>query len=112
MQSTVTLSLGDACRPGQFAGMPDIPQIEGACYAGRTDTRAWAQDVQVIIEGPGYMPLHQIQANMELQKTNPQGGNVLCAGPIVTDVAPGHDHITAAIGGAMAAAYGASFYAM
>ena len=105
----VTLSLGDACRPGCLEDAGDIAQMEELVTLGELTQRAWAQDVQVIIEGPGHMPLHQIQANMELQKTICKGAPFYVLGPIVTDVAPGYDHITAAIGGAMAAAYGASF---
>ena len=108
-QHDVTLSLGDACRPGCLKDAGDIAQIEELVTLGELTQRAWEQDVQVIVEGPGHMPLNQIQANMELQKTICKGAPFYVLGPIVTDVAPGYDHITAAIGGALAATYGASF---
>ncbi|HMM21835.1 MAG TPA: phosphomethylpyrimidine synthase ThiC [Selenomonadales bacterium] len=105
----VTLSLGDACRPGSIEDAGDISQIEELVVLGELMQRAWAQDVQVIIEGPGHMPLNQIQANMEIQNTICKGAPFYVLGPLVTDVAPGYDHITAAIGGAVAATYGAAF---
>ncbi len=105
----VTLSLGDACRPGCLADAGDISQIEELVTLGELTRRAWAKDVQVIIEGPGHMPLNQIEANMKIQQTICQGAPFYVLGPLVTDVAPGYDHITAAIGGAIAAASGASF---
>lgn len=105
----VTLSLGDACRPGCIADAGDISQIEELVTLGELTRRAWAKDVQVIIEGPGHMPLNQIEANMKIQQTLCQGAPFYVLGPLVTDVAPGYDHITAAIGGAIAAASGAAF---
>lgn len=105
----VTLSLGDACRPGSIADATDAAQIEELITLGELTRRAWAQDVQVMIEGPGHMPIHQIAANMEIQKTLCHGAPFYVLGPLVTDVAPGYDHITSAIGGALAAASGASF---
>lgn len=105
----VTLSLGDACRPGSIEDAGDISQIEELVTLGELTQRAWEKKVQVIIEGPGHMPLNQIQANMEIQKTICKGAPFYVLGPLVTDVAPGYDHITAAIGGAAAATYGASF---
>lgn len=105
----VTLSLGDACRPGCIEDGSDISQIEELVTLGELTKRAWEKNVQVIIEGPGHMPLNQIQANMEIQNTICQGAPFYVLGPIVTDIAPGYDHITAAIGGAIAATYGASF---
>lgn len=105
----VTLSLGDACRPGCIEDASDIAQIEELVTLGELTRRAWEKDVQVMIEGPGHMPLNQIQANMEIQNTICKGAPFYVLGPIVTDVAPGYDHITAAIGGAIAATYGASF---
>lgn len=105
----VTLSLGDACRPGSIADAGDIPQIEELVTLGELTTRAWEKDVQVMIEGPGHMPLNQIQSNMEIQKTICKGAPFYVLGPLVTDIAPGYDHITAAIGGAIAATYGAAF---
>jgi phosphomethylpyrimidine synthase len=105
----VTLSLGDACRPGSIADATDASQIEELITLGELTKRAWEKDVQVMIEGPGHMPLNQIAANIEIQKTLCHGAPFYVLGPIVTDVAPGYDHITSAIGGALAAASGASF---
>ena len=105
----VTMSLGDACRPGCIADAGDISQIEELVTLGELTKRAWKKDVQVIIEGPGHMPLNQIEANMKIQQTVCQGAPFYVLGPLVTDIAPGYDHITAAIGGAIAATYGASF---
>lgn len=105
----VTLSLGDACRPGCLKDASDISQIEELVTLGELTRRAWEKDVQVIIEGPGHMPLNQIEANMRIQKEICKGAPFYVLGPLVTDVAPGYDHITAAIGGALAAAAGASF---
>ena len=105
----VTMSLGDACRPGCIEDASDISQIEELVTLGELTRRAWEKDVQVIVEGPGHMPLNQIKANMEIQNTICKGAPFYVLGPLVTDVAPGYDHITAAIGGAIAAAYGAAF---
>lgn len=105
----VTLSLGDACRPGSIADAGDIPQIEELVTLGELTERAWKKNVQVMIEGPGHMPLNQIKANMEIEQSVCKGAPFYVLGPLVTDVAPGYDHITAAIGGAIAATYGASF---
>ena len=105
----VTLSLGDACRPGCLADASDASQIEELITLGELTKRAWEKAVQVMVEGPGHMPLNQIAANMEMQKTLCHGAPFYVLGPIVTDVAPGYDHITAAIGGAAAAAAGAAF---
>ncbi|MEG1704889.1 MAG: phosphomethylpyrimidine synthase ThiC [Niameybacter sp.] len=105
----VTLSLGDACRPGSIADAGDVCQIKELVTLGELTQRAWNHNVQVIIEGPGHMPLNQIQSNMEIQQTICKGAPFYVLGPLVTDVAPGYDHITAAIGGAIAATYGASF---
>lgn len=105
----VTLSLGDACRPGCIKDASDACQIEELIVLGELTKRAWEKNVQVMIEGPGHMPLNQIQANMEIQKTLCHGAPFYVLGPIVTDIAPGYDHITSAIGGAIAATYGASF---
>jgi len=105
----VTLSLGDACRPGCIQDATDASQIEELIVLGELTKRAWDKNVQVMIEGPGHMPLNQIQANMEIQKTLCHGAPFYVLGPIVTDIAPGYDHITSAIGGAIAATYGASF---
>lgn len=105
----VTLSLGDACRPGCLEDGTDASQIEELITLGELTKRAWEKDVQVMIEGPGHMPMNQIAANMEIQKTLCHGAPFYVLGPIVTDVAPGYDHITSAIGGAIAAMNGASF---
>lgn len=105
----VTMSLGDACRPGSIADSGDISQIEELVTLGELTKRAWEQDVQVMIEGPGHMPLNEIEANMKIQRTICKGAPFYVLGPIVTDVAPGYDHITSAIGGAIAATHGASF---
>ncbi len=105
----VTLSLGDACRPGCIADATDAPQIGELITLGELTKRAWAKDVQIMIEGPGHMPLNQIAANMEIEKTLCHGAPFYVLGPIVTDVAPGYDHITSAIGGAVAASCGAAF---
>lgn len=105
----VTLSLGDACRPGSIEDAGDISQISELVALGELTRRAWDRNVQVMIEGPGHMPLNQIRANMEIEQTICKGAPFYVLGPLVTDVAPGYDHITAAIGGAIAATYGASF---
>lgn len=105
----VTISLGDACRPGCLADASDVCQIEELVRLGELTKRAWEKDVQVMVEGPGHMPMDQIAANMKLQQTICQGAPFYVLGPLVTDIAPGYDHITAAIGGAVAAANGAAF---
>ena len=105
----VTISLGDACRPGCLADAGDICQIDELVRLGELTKRAWEKDVQVMIEGPGHMPLDQIEANMKIQQTICMGAPFYVLGPIVTDIAPGYDHITAAIGGAIAASAGAAF---
>ena len=105
----VTLSLGDACRPGCIEDASDISQVEELVTLGELTKRAWEKDVQIIIEGPGHMPLDQIAANMKIQQTICKGAPFYVLGPLVTDIAPGYDHITAAIGGAVAAAAGAAF---
>ena len=105
----VTMSLGDACRPGCLEDASDISQMEELITLGELTRRAWEKDVQVMIEGPGHMPFDQIAANMKIQQTVCKGAPFYVLGPLVTDVAPGYDHITAAIGGAAAAAAGAAF---
>ena len=105
----VTLSLGDACRPGCTHDASDACQIEELITLGELTKRAWDKDVQVIIEGPGHMPLDQIEMNMKIQKTLCHGAPFYVLGPLVTDIAPGYDHITSAIGGAVAAWHGAAF---
>ena len=105
----VTISLGDACRPGCLADATDVCQIEELVRLGELTKRAWAHNVQVMVEGPGHVPLNQVAANMEIQKTICMGAPFYVLGPLVTDIAPGYDHITAAIGGAVAAMSGAAF---
>lgn len=105
----VTLSLGDACRPGCIEDASDICQLEELMVLGELTQRAWDKDVQVIVEGPGHMPLDQIEANVRIQQSVCKGAPFYVLGPLVTDVAPGYDHITSAIGGAIAATYGVSF---
>ncbi len=105
----VTISLGDACRPGCLADATDRCQIEELLRLGELTERAWEKDVQVMVEGPGHVPMDQIAANMKIQQTICKGAPFYVLGPLVTDIAPGYDHITAAIGGAIAAAAGAAF---
>ncbi|MZQ75719.1 MAG: phosphomethylpyrimidine synthase ThiC [Peptoclostridium sp.] len=105
----VTISLGDACRPGSIADSTDASQIKELIVLGELTKRAWAKDVQIIVEGPGHMSLNEVAANMQLQKKLCHGAPFYVLGPIVTDIAPGYDHITSAIGGAIAAANGADF---
>ena len=105
----VTISLGDACRPGCLADASDVCQIEELVRLGELTKRAWEKDVQVMVEGPGHMPMDQIAANMKLQQTICMGAPFYVLGPLVTDIAPGYDHITSAIGGAIAGAAGAAF---
>lgn len=105
----VTISLGDACRPGCLADATDISQIDELVRLGELTQRAWEKDVQVMVEGPGHVPLDQIAANMKVQQTLCKGAPFYVLGPIVTDIAPGYDHITSAIGGAIAAYNGAAF---
>lgn len=105
----VTISLGDACRPGCLADATDVCQIEELVRIGELTKRAWEKNVQVMVEGPGHVPLDQIAANMKVQETICMGAPFYVLGPIVTDIAPGYDHITSAIGGAVAAMNGAAF---
>jgi len=105
----VTISLGDACRPGSIKDATDASQIQELIVLGELTKRAWAKDVQVMIEGPGHMALDEIVPNMLLEKKLCYGAPFYVLGPLVTDVAPGYDHITSAIGGAIAAANGADF---
>lgn len=105
----VTLSLGDGLRPGCLADASDIPQVQELIILGQLVERAREAGVQVMVEGPGHVPLDQIQANMKIQKTICKGAPFYVLGPIVTDLAPGYDHITSAIGGAIAASSGADF---
>ena len=105
----MTLSLGDGFRPGCLADATDRAQIQELIILGELTQRAQAAGVQVMIEGPGHVPLNQIQANIQLQKRICHGAPFYVLGPLVTDIAPGYDHITCAIGGAIAAAAGADF---
>jgi phosphomethylpyrimidine synthase len=105
----ITLSLGDACRPGAIADSTDPSQIKELIELGELTKRAWDKNVQVIIEGPGHMALDEIEANVVLEKKLCYGAPFYVLGPLVTDVAPGYDHITGAIGGAIAASAGADF---
>lgn len=105
----VTLSLGDGLRPGCLADATDRAQIQELLVLGELVERAWAAGVQVMVEGPGHVPMHQIQANVQLQKRVCRGAPFYVLGPLVTDVAAGYDHISSAIGAALAAMYGADF---
>lgn len=105
----VTISLGDALRPGCIDDSTDAGQIAELIELGYLTERAWARDVQVMIEGPGHMAMNEIAANMALEKRICHNAPFYVLGPLVTDIAPGYDHITSAIGGAIAAANGADF---
>ncbi len=105
----VTLSLGDGIRPGCLADATDRGQVQELIHLGELTQRAWEAGVQVIIEGPGHMPMNQIEANVLLQKRLCHNAPFYVLGPLVTDIAPGYDHITGAIGGAIAGAAGADF---
>ncbi len=105
----VTLSLGDGMRPGSLADATDRAQIEELLVIGELVERAWQAGVQVMVEGPGHLPLNQIEANVQLQKAICKRAPFYVLGPLVTDIAAGYDHITGAIGGAIAAAAGADF---
>ena len=105
----VTISLGDALRPGCIDDSTDAAQISELIELGNLTRRAWEKDVQVMVEGPGHMAMNEIAANMALQKRLCHNAPFYVLGPLVTDIAPGYDHITSAIGGAIAAASGADF---
>ncbi len=105
----VTISLGDALRPGCLDDSTDSAQIGELIELGNLTKRAWEKDVQVMVEGPGHMAMNEIAANMTLQKRLCHNAPFYVLGPLVTDIAPGYDHITSAIGGAIAAANGADF---
>lgn len=105
----VTISLGDAMRPGATYDATDAAQVTELVELGILTQRAWDAGVQVMIEGPGHMAIDEIQANMELEKRLCHGAPFYVLGPLVCDIAPGYDHITAAIGGAIAASAGADF---
>lgn len=104
-----TISLGDALRPGSIADSTDAAQIAELIELGNLTKRAWERNVQVLVEGPGHMALNEIAANVTLQKRLCHNAPFYVLGPLVTDIAPGYDHITSAIGGALAAASGADF---
>lgn len=105
----VSMSLGDAMRPGSINDSTDASQIEELIILGELTKRSWKRNVQVMVEGPGHMAINEIAANMIMQKRLCHGAPFYVLGPIVTDIAPGYDHITSAIGGAIAAANGADF---
>lgn len=105
----VTISLGDALRPGSINDSTDAGQISELVELGALTKRAWEKNVQVLVEGPGHMAINEIAANMILQKRLCHGAPFYVLGPLVTDIAPGYDHITSAIGGAIAASNGADF---
>lgn len=105
----VTISIGDALRPGCIADSSDAGQIAELIEIGNLTKRAWEKDVQVLVEGPGHMAMDEIAANMKMEKRICHNAPFYVLGPLVTDIAPGYDHITSAIGGAIAAANGADF---
>ena len=105
----VTISLGDALRPGCIDDATDSGQISELIVLGALTLRAWEKDVQVMVEGPGHMAMNEIAANMTLQKRICHNAPFYVLGPVVTDIFPGYDHITTAIGGAIAASSGADF---
>ena len=104
----VSYSLGDSLRPGCLADASDEAQLAELKTLGELTQRAWAKDVQVMIEGPGHVPMDQLEANVRLQQKYCQEAPFYTLGPLVTDVAPGYDHITSAIGAAMVGWYGSS----
>jgi phosphomethylpyrimidine synthase len=105
----VCLSLGDGLRPGCLADATDRPQIQELLLLGELTERAWKEEVQVMVEGPGHVPLDQVATNIQLEKQLCKGAPFYVLGPLVIDVAPGYDHIVCAIGGALAAFHGADF---
>ena len=105
----VTLSLGDGLRPGSLIDASDEAQFAELRTLGELTERAWAKDVQVIIEGPGHIPLDQIEMNVKMQQEICHGAPFYVLGPLVTDIAPGYDHITSAIGATVAGYAGASY---
>ncbi len=105
----VTLSLGDGMRPGCLADATDRAQIQELITLGELRDHAHDAGVQVMIEGPGHVPINQVETNIKIQKELCKGAPFYVLGPLVTDVAPGYDHITSAIGGAIAGAAGADF---
>ena len=109
LENDVTLSIGDGMRPGSLADATDRPQIEELLTIGELVDRAQAAGVQAMVEGPGHIPLNQIEANVTLEKSVCKGAPFYVLGPLVTDIGAGYDHITGAIGGAIAGAAGADF---
>ena len=105
----MTISLGDSLRPGCIDDGTDASQIAELIILGELTKRAWDKNVQVIVEGPGHIKINEIKANVELQKKLCHNAPFYTLGPLVTDIAPGYDHITSAIGGAIAASYGVDF---
>ena len=105
----VTISLGDACRGGSTYDATDASEVAELVELGKLTKRAWDAGVQVVVEGPGHMALDEVAANMKLQKRLCHNAPFYVLGPLVTDIAPGYDHITAAIGGAVAASSGADW---
>ena len=105
----VTLSLGDGLRPGSIKDSTDAPQIQELIILGELTKAAWKEGVQVMIEGPGHVPINEVVTNMQIQKKLCHGAPFYILGPVVTDIAPGYDHITSAIGGTLAATAGANF---
>jgi len=105
----VCLSLGDGLRPGCLHDATDRPQMQELILLGELTERAWEHGIQVMIEGPGHVPINQVEANVVLQKRLCKRAPFYVLGPLVTDIAPGYDHITSAIGGALAASFGADF---
>jgi phosphomethylpyrimidine synthase len=103
----VTISLGDSLRPGSVHDASDRAQFAELETLGELTTRAWARDVQVMVEGPGHIPMHEIEMNVRKQKEVCHEAPFYTLGPLVTDIAPGYDHITSAIGAAMIGWYGA-----
>lgn len=108
-QYDITLSLGDGLRPGSLRDATDRAQIHELLTLGELTQRAWDAGVQIIIEGPGHIPLHEVEANVVLQKRLCRGAPFYVLGPLVTDIAAGYDHIACAIGGAVAGMAGADF---
>ncbi|MFH0731859.1 MAG: phosphomethylpyrimidine synthase ThiC [Candidatus Omnitrophota bacterium] len=105
----VTLSLGDGLRPGCIADATDKPQLKELSILGSLTKRAFKEGVQVMVEGPGHIPINEIKRNVDIQKKLCNGAPFYVLGPLVTDIGCGYDHITSAIGGALAASFGADF---
>lgn len=109
VEHDVTMSLGDSLRPGCLHDATDAAQIEELKTLGDLTKRCWEKDVQVMVEGPGHIPMHQIQENVALQKKYCHEAPFYVLGPLVTDISPGYDHISSAIGAAMAGYFGADY---